>query len=158
MKKQALLLSALGMLAFASCETEVANNDEAYIDSVVNARVEEMRMEMMMQNDSLIYALAQEKADSIIAAMKGGSAVTTKTTTTRTSDVTILLNDFGSFSNPITINGTVNGSSLTIPNQTQGGITISGSGTYNNGVISINYTSQGTVGASETCNATWTKQ
>jgi hypothetical protein len=89
MKKQAVLLMAAGLMSFASCTTETHESDmsQAQIDSAVNARVEEIRMEMMLQNDSLINALAQIKADSIIAAMKGGSSVTTKTTTTRTTTV-----------------------------------------------------------------------
>jgi hypothetical protein len=74
MKKQALLLMAGGVLAFASCNT--ATNEgasQAQIDSMVNARVDEIRLEMMAQNDSLINEMALIKADSIIAAMKGGS-------------------------------------------------------------------------------------
>ncbi len=75
MKKQTLLLLAGGMLALASCQNEApavsAGPSEAQIDSMVNARVEAMRSELMAQNDSLINALAQWKADSMIAAMKG---------------------------------------------------------------------------------------
>lgn len=75
MKKQTLLLLAGGMLAFASCQNEApagnAGPSEAQIDSMVNARVEAIRGELMLQNDSLINALAQWKADSMIAAMKG---------------------------------------------------------------------------------------
>lgn len=75
MKKQLLLLTAGSMLAFASCKNEApaidAGASQAQIDSIVNARVEEMRAELMAQNDSLINALAQWKADSMIAAMKG---------------------------------------------------------------------------------------
>lgn len=88
MKKQLLLLAG-GLLALASCNTAPEGGaSDAQIDSMVNTRVEELRMEMMRQNDSLINAMAQIKADSIIAAMKGGSTVTTKTTTTRTTKVT----------------------------------------------------------------------
>ncbi len=78
-----------GLMSLASCTTETRESDmsQAQIDSTVNARVEEIRVEMMRQNDSLINAMAQIKADSIIAAMKGGKAVTTKTTTTRTTTV-----------------------------------------------------------------------
>lgn len=78
-----------GLMSLASCTTETHESDmsQAQIDSAVNSRVEEIRMEMMRQNDSLINAMAQVKADSIIAAMKGGSSVTTKTTTTRTTTV-----------------------------------------------------------------------
>jgi hypothetical protein len=89
MKKQALLFIAGGLMALASCTTETHDDDmsQAQIDSTVNARVEEIRMEMMRQNDSLINAMAVLRADSILAAMKGGSSVTTKTTTTRTTKV-----------------------------------------------------------------------
>jgi hypothetical protein len=88
MKKQFLFLMTGGLLALASCNNATEGGmSEAQVDSMVNARVEEIRAEMMAQNDSLINALAQVKADSIIAAMKGGKSVTTKTTTTKTTTV-----------------------------------------------------------------------
>jgi hypothetical protein len=89
MRKQSFLFIAGAVLALASCQTENTDNasDQAYIDSTVNARVEEMRVEMMMQNDSMINALATLRADSIIAAMKGGNTVTTRTNTVRTTTV-----------------------------------------------------------------------
>ncbi len=74
-----------------------------------------------------------------------------------TSAVTILLQNFGDFQATITVSGTVNGNTLTIPQQTVSGYTVSGSGTYNNGVISIPYTVSGVVN-SESCTATWTKK
>lgn len=63
-------------MALASCtsETSTTTNNEmsqASIDSAVNARVEEMRTQMMMENDSLINEMALYKADSMCAAMKG---------------------------------------------------------------------------------------
>jgi hypothetical protein len=71
MKKQGLLLIAGGMLALASCQNNVSTGtSDAQIDSMVNARVEELRTEMMMQNDSLINAMAIMKADSICGAKK----------------------------------------------------------------------------------------
>jgi|GEM_PF-1487904 hypothetical protein len=85
MKKQALLVVAGSMLAFASCQQEAGMDSaamQATIDSTVNARVEEIRLQMMASNDSMINALAQWKADSMIAAMKGGTVKTTKPTTT----------------------------------------------------------------------------
>jgi hypothetical protein len=81
MKKQALLVVAGSMLAFASCQQEAGMDSaamQATIDSTVNARVEEIRLQMMASNDSMINALAQWKADSMIAAMKGGTVKTTK--------------------------------------------------------------------------------
>jgi hypothetical protein len=84
MKKQALLVVAGSMLAFASCQQEGGMDSaamQATIDSTVNARVEEIRLEMMASNDSMINALAQWKADSMIAAMKGGTVKTTKPST-----------------------------------------------------------------------------
>ncbi len=86
MKKQALFLMAGALVAFASCNTATNNEgaSQAQIDSMVNARVEEIRLEMMSQNDSLINAMALVKADSIIAAMKsGGKKAPAKTTTTK---------------------------------------------------------------------------
>ena len=86
MRKQSFLFIAGAVLALASCQTESTDNasDQEQIDSIVNARVEEMRVEMMMQNDSIISSLATLRADSIIAAMKGGNTVTTNTTRTTT--------------------------------------------------------------------------
>ncbi len=85
MKKQTLLLMAGGMLALASCNNNAAEGtgaSQAQIDSMVNARVEEIRTEMMAQNDSLINAMAAMRADSIVAAMKNtGGTITTTTKT-----------------------------------------------------------------------------
>lgn len=88
MKKTSLLLATAVVLALASCQPEANSSmTDAQIDSLVNARVEEIRMQMMASNDSMIMALAQTRADSIIAAMKGGGSVTTKKTTTTTTTV-----------------------------------------------------------------------
>lgn len=82
MKKQSRLIITAGVIALAaSCNTAAPNNDgadEAYIDSAVNARVEELRMEMMMHNDSVINVLAQERADSILNAMSKKTTVRRK--------------------------------------------------------------------------------
>lgn len=74
MKKQTLLFMAGGLLAIASCNTNTGDTGmtQASIDSTVNARVEEIRTEMMRQNDSLINVMATMKADSMIAAMNTG--------------------------------------------------------------------------------------
>ena len=93
MKKQALFLMAGALVAFASCNnapTEGAS--QAQIDSTVNARVEEIRLQLMAENDSLINALAQMKADSMIAAMKGGGVRST-TKKTKTNNSTISTNN-----------------------------------------------------------------
>lgn len=77
MKKQSLLLITGGLLAMASCNTEPAGNAEdaqATIDSTVNARVEEIRLELQAQNDSIINEMAMYRADSIIAARTGKAA------------------------------------------------------------------------------------
>lgn len=76
MKRQSLLFIAGGLMALASCtsETTTTTNNEmsqASIDSAVNVRVEEMRMQMMMENDAKINEMALYKADSMCAAMKG---------------------------------------------------------------------------------------
>jgi hypothetical protein len=73
MKKQHLIIMGIGLLAAASCNNAADSGmSDAQVDSIVNARVEEIRVQMMAQNDSMINALAWERADSIIAAMKGG--------------------------------------------------------------------------------------
>ncbi len=85
MKKQTLLLMAGGLMALASCNNnagEATGASQAQIDSMVNARVEEIRTQMMASNDSLINAMAAMKADSIIAAMKNTGGTITKTTKT----------------------------------------------------------------------------
>lgn len=77
MKKQSLLLITGGLLAMASCNTEPAGSAEdaqATIDSTVNARVEEIRLELQAQNDSIINEMAMYRADSIIAARTGKAA------------------------------------------------------------------------------------
>lgn len=71
--------------------------------------------------------------------------------------VNVLLQNFGDYNATITVTGSVDKTTLTIPAQTVSGYDISGSGTYNNGVITITYTVGATLN-SETCTATWTKQ
>ena len=87
MKKQSFLFIAGALFAFASCQNDTNDSaaSQAQIDSAVNAQVEELRMQMMMQNDSIINAEAQRRADSMIAEMKatantGGNRNTAKTT------------------------------------------------------------------------------
>lgn len=74
MKKQSLLLITGGLLAMASCNTEpaaTADNSQAKIDSMVNERVEQIRLELQAKNDSIINEMAIYRADSIIAARTG---------------------------------------------------------------------------------------
>lgn len=90
MKKQSLLLIGSTLLAFASCQPD-ASTDGMYtqeqVDSIVDARVMEQMIVLQNNNDSVINVLAQMKADSMIAELKAGKPVTTKTTTTRTTTV-----------------------------------------------------------------------
>lgn len=81
MKKSSVLLIAGAMIALASCGENTASNapSNEQIDSLVNARVEELKIEMAAKNDSIINAMAQIKADSIIAASKGTAAPVTAT-------------------------------------------------------------------------------
>jgi len=74
MKKQLLLIAGT-VLTLASCQNEGTNagDNQAQIDSAVNAQVEAMRMQMMLQNDSLINAEAQRRADSMIVGMQGST-------------------------------------------------------------------------------------
>ncbi|MBS1773216.1 MAG: hypothetical protein JST82_10160 [Bacteroidetes bacterium] len=82
MKKQTLLLAACGVLALASCNNNPApvegGMSQEKIDSIVNARVDAIRTELMAQNDSIINALATWKADSIVASMKPGAPMPAK--------------------------------------------------------------------------------
>jgi hypothetical protein len=85
MKKQSFLLVAGSLLTLAACQNNAnEGGNQAQIDSMVNMRVEELRVQMMAQNDSIINAESQRRADSIIAAMKGGNTVTTTTHRTTT--------------------------------------------------------------------------
>jgi hypothetical protein len=84
MKKQALFLLAGGLLTFAACTNEQApagGFTQEQVDSAVNARVAELQAAMQASNDSAINALAQWKADSMIAAAKGQKTSTPKPTT-----------------------------------------------------------------------------
>ncbi|RYE24693.1 MAG: hypothetical protein EOP51_06570 [Sphingobacteriales bacterium] len=75
MKKGLLFIAGGMLLAMASCQNEAnTGTSDAQIDSMVNARVEELRTEMMMQNDSLINAMAIMKADSICGAKTAGTS------------------------------------------------------------------------------------
>lgn len=88
MKKSALLLLAGGLLTFAACTNEQApagGFTQEQVDSAVNARVAELQASMQASNDSAINALAQWKADSMIAAAKGQAPATTKPSTGKTN-------------------------------------------------------------------------
>jgi hypothetical protein len=105
MKKQTLLLLAGGLLTIASCTSEpgaTGGYTQEQMDSAVTARVAELQGQMQASNDSAINALAQIKADEMIAAMKGGSTIkkttvksnpTTTTTTTTTTPPVKAKND-----------------------------------------------------------------
>jgi hypothetical protein len=87
MKRQSILFLAGGLLALASCNSnnENAGMSQAQIDSMVNVKVQEMTVQMQASNDSMINALAQAKADSMIAAMKGASASSSSHSTHHTT-------------------------------------------------------------------------
>lgn len=78
--KKSLLIAASSIIALASCNTDTGSTDnsQAIIDSMVNERVEEIRMELQMRNDSIINELAMWRADSILAARKGKTVSTPK--------------------------------------------------------------------------------
>lgn len=71
-----LLSGAALAFGFASCTQDTAMNtaSQATIDSIVNAKVDSIRISMMASNDSLIEALAYQKADSIVAALNAKSS------------------------------------------------------------------------------------
>lgn len=101
MKKQSLLLITGGILALASCNTNTGNADDAQatIDSMVNERVEQIRMELEAKNDSLIMEMAIFRADSIMAASKGKTVKrTAPKPQPKRADVTNASNDNGSMS------------------------------------------------------------
>lgn len=89
MRKSALFVAMGSLLAFASCDsgTDMSNTD-AIIDSTVDARVEEIRMDLMRQNDSIIHAMAIERADSIMSAAKSTPTRARKPTSSSSSSTT----------------------------------------------------------------------
>ncbi len=85
MKKYALLLVAAAIVGFtSSCGSNENNASNEQIDSMANYRADTMEAALKAQNDSLINAMAQMRADSAMRAenmAKGGSKTTTTTTT-----------------------------------------------------------------------------
>lgn len=72
MKKILFLVAGVAALGLTSCQQEApADNSQERIDSMVNARVEEIRAQMMAENDRIIDSLAMVRADSMLAAAKG---------------------------------------------------------------------------------------
>lgn len=73
MMKQTKFLIAASIVALASsCNSGTAGDpaaDAAKIDSMANARLDELKLELMARNDSTIMALARERADSILVSM-----------------------------------------------------------------------------------------
>ncbi len=83
--KVALLLSAAALtVGVTSCTQEGTNTaattapSQATIDSIVNVKVDSIKMVLLSQNDSLINARAVQIADSLVAAAKtnGGKVPT----------------------------------------------------------------------------------
>ena len=88
----------------------------------------------------------------------GGATYSVSITKSGTDVTKVLINPMGGYPSS-TGTVSVDGTSITIAEQTTGGYTFSGSGTINNGGASITVTyTVGTGGVSETCNGTWTKQ
>jgi hypothetical protein len=89
MKHRFLLTMAAGLLTFTACQNENTAQDEAAIqrriDSTVNARVDSMRQMMILNNDSLINAMAMLKADSMLAARGQATTGGTSRNTGRTN-------------------------------------------------------------------------
>jgi len=86
MKRTTICLLAGGMLTFAACQQESTTGmSQLQIDSAVNARVDSIRSDMMARNDSMINAMALQKADSILLARGSSEAGATVGKTTRPS-------------------------------------------------------------------------
>lgn len=57
--------------ALVSCSGTVSDDTSDFkVDSLVNAKVDAIRIQMKANNDSLINAMARERADSILKTMK----------------------------------------------------------------------------------------
>ena len=83
------------------------------------------------------------------------------TVTASSTDLTkVLMTNFGGFGSSVVVNATVDGSSFTVPSQTFGSVSISGSGTLASDGLTINvtYTANDTGGGSDQCSGTWDKQ
>lgn len=94
MKKYASLLLAGAALTLASCGNNENNATQEQIDSMAAYRADTMAAALKAQNDSLINAMAQMRADSALRAdsiarvMAGNTRTTTKTTTHTTTQTT----------------------------------------------------------------------
>ncbi|MBX7142800.1 MAG: calcium-binding EGF-like domain-containing protein [Chitinophagales bacterium] len=72
----------------------------------------------------------------------------------------ILITNFGGFGSSVVAVATVNGNTMSVPSQTFGAVSLSGSGTLSsNGLtLSIAYTANDVGGGSDVCTGTWDKQ
>ncbi|HLP52435.1 MAG TPA: PKD domain-containing protein [Chitinophagales bacterium] len=72
----------------------------------------------------------------------------------------IIINNYGGVGGSANFNATINGNQLTIPSQTQGGFTISGTGTLSQNQLTINstYTISEPSFGTESCTSVLTKQ
>lgn len=72
----------------------------------------------------------------------------------------ILITDFGNFGSSVIVSATIDHSSFTVPSQTFGSVTISGTGTLaeNRLTIDVAYTATDAVGGTDVCNGLWQKQ
>ena len=93
MKKYASLLLAGAALAVASCGNNENTTTQEQIDSMAAYRADTMAAALKAQNDSLINAMAQMRADSAlradsiarVMANSKSTSTTTRTTVTQTS-------------------------------------------------------------------------
>jgi len=72
----------------------------------------------------------------------------------------ILITNFGNFGSSVIVSATIDQSSFTVPSQTFGSITISGTGTLSeNGLtIDVSYNANDAIGGSDVCDGSWQKQ
>jgi len=70
-KVYVLLFTCITIL-FASCSGGTQEPpSHAEVDSIVNARVNTLQVQMQSKNDSIINDMAKKRADSILTTMKG---------------------------------------------------------------------------------------
>ncbi|MEI8280013.1 MAG: hypothetical protein WCG87_09635, partial [Bacteroidota bacterium] len=62
------------VIMFAACNNASTEKPAENVDSIANAKAEQMRGQMAAKNDSIINAMAKAKADSTEAAMKAEEA------------------------------------------------------------------------------------
>lgn len=98
--------------------------------------------------------------DGVDVCSSGNYNYTATITESSTEADKILISNFGGFGSTVVVSATVTGSTFSVPGQTFGSVTISGSGSISGDeiTITVTYTANDTYGGSDNCSGSWTKQ